>query len=164
MIPTMLPSTAQTPVMACSLVGVFVVVGVSVGVLVGTFVGVGVSLGVLTGVFVGVGVVIGVGVSVGHQQVGDPQDGRSTPDSCCLSMAAEAPRGELISSAALAMKKPTTPKSARKPSNEMTRFTLMSLLTLPHKQKSRRLQRLTSGEKAAAEDSPRMLSSAARLS
>jgi len=160
------------------LVGTFVAVGVSVGVLVGTFVAVGVSVGVLTGVSVGVGVLMGVGVSEG-QQPGASKGARDR-----LSMAAQARPGEPRSSAALAMRKPAAPRRARKPSSEMARFTLALLLTPPHrlgrilcgmtepigelhhphKQKSRRLQRPTIGEKAAAEDSPRMLSSAARLS
>jgi hypothetical protein len=50
-----------------------------------------------------------------------------------LSPAADACRGEPRSTAALAMRNPATPKRARKPSNEMTRFTLASLLTLPHR-------------------------------
>ena len=162
------------------LVGTFVAVGVgvSVGVLVGTFVAVGVSVGVLTGVSVGVGVLIGVGVSEGQQP------GASTWARDRLSMAAQARPGEPRPSAALAMRKPAAPRRARKPRSEMARFTLAPLLTPPHRlgrtlcgttepigelhhphnQKSRRLQRPTIGKKAAAEDSPRMLSSAARLS
>jgi len=127
MVPTMLPSAPQTPVMVSSLVGVFVGVGVSVGVLVGMFVGVGVSVGVLTGVSVGVGVLMGVGVSVG-QQAGASEGARD-----CLSTAAQARPGESKSSAALAMRKLAAPKRARKPSNEMARFTLASLLTPPHR-------------------------------
>jgi hypothetical protein len=117
--------------MVSSLVGVFVGVGVSVGVLVGIFVGVGVSVGVsvgvLTGVSVGVGVLMGVGVSVG-QQAGASEGARD-----CLSTAAQARPGESKSSAALAMRKLAAPKRARKPSNEMARFTLASLLTPPHR-------------------------------
>jgi hypothetical protein len=119
------------------LVGTFVGVGVSVGVLVGTFVAVGVSVGVfvavgvsvgvLTGVSVGVGVLRGVGVSVGQQ----PGASKDSPDR--LSTAAQARPGEFKSSAALAMRKLAAPKRARKPSNEMARFTLASLLTPPHR-------------------------------
>ena len=167
MVPTMLPPASQTPVMVSSLVGVFVGVGVSVGVLVGMFVGVGVSVGVLVGMFVGVGVsvgvlvgmfvgvgvsvgvlvgmLVGVGVSVGVSvdvsvgvlmgvgvSVGQ-QAGASMRSTDRLSTAAQARPGESKSSAALAMRKLAAPRRARKPSNEMARFTLASLLTPPHR-------------------------------